>query len=39
MNWWQWLITGLIIFNVAVVALLMWRSPGNDIDEHGEDYE
>jgi len=36
MNWWQWLILGLIIFNALVVAVLMWRSPGNDVDAQDE---
>jgi len=39
MEWWAWAIIDLIIFNVAVVAFLMWRSPGDDLDEHGEDYD
>jgi len=39
MEWWKWLIIGLIAFNVLVVCFLMWRQPGNETDEHGEDYE
>jgi hypothetical protein len=34
MEWWQWTILGILIFDVLVVGFLMWRQPGNDKDEH-----